>query len=148
MTNASGLSGWYRSLVSPNTLASRHHKAGFGASAELSGGSDQWMLLRMSALAFFLLMLLAMSALRRADELGADAFAIEFSGEDHGAAQYFAFIDDARQYSDGHLIQESDSRNTKKYTRTVRALQVVLRLLSTHPSHQERLEFMRSQLVT
>ena len=101
-----------------------------GAVAELSGGSDPWMLVRMAALGFFLLMLLGISALRRHDELNADAFAVAYLGDVQGAEQYFSFVEDSRQPNGAH-----------RFVRTF------LRPLRSHPAHHERLQFMRAQII-
>lgn len=102
-----------------------------GAVTELSGGSDPWMLVRLSALGFFLLMLLGISALKRHDELNADAFAVAYLGDIRGAEQYFAFVEEShRTYSAQRFIQ------------------TIIRPLRSHPTHHERLQFMRAQLGT
>lgn len=100
-----------------------------GAVAELSGGSDQWGYLRWLPLVGFLLVLMGISALRRADERRADAFAVAYLGEVRGAEQYFAFTDAA-----GH------GTSSDKLFRTV------LWPIRTHPSHSERLRFMSKRL--
>ena len=102
-----------------------------GALAELSGRSDPWMLVRMAALGFFLLMLLGISALRRNDEFNADAFAISYLGDVQGAEQYFSFVEASRQTIGTH-----------------RFVQIFIRPLRSHPSHHERLQSMRAQLGT
>lgn len=102
-----------------------------GAVTELSGGSDPWMLVRMSALGFFLVMLLGISALNRHDELTADAFTVAYLGDIRGAEQYFSFVEEShRTYSAQRFVQ------------------AVIRPLRSHPTHHERLQFMRAQLGT
>ena len=100
-----------------------------GAAAELSGGNDQWTGLRVLTMVGFALILVGISALRRADERRADAFTVAYLGEVKGAEQYFAFTDAAR-----------------RDTSSDRLFRTILWPIRTHPSHSDRLRFMHSQL--
>lgn len=102
-----------------------------GVVAELSGGSDPWILVRPAALASFLLMLLGINALRRYDELNADAFAVAYLGAVRGAEQYFSFVEESRQTHNAH-----------------RFVQAILQPLRSHPAPHKRLQFMRAQFIT
>lgn len=100
-----------------------------GAVADLSGGTDPWGFLGLMTMGVFVLALVGISALRRADERRADVFATAYLGEVRGAEQYFAFTSNARRGSSAD-----------------RFFRAVLWPLRTHPSHRERLRLMREQL--
>ena len=100
-----------------------------GGVGELSGGSDQWGYPRLLTMLGFVLVLVGISALRRADERRADRFAVAYLGELKGAEQYFAFTEAAGRGTSSDLL-----------------FRTVLWPIRTHPSHSERLRFMSNQL--
>lgn len=98
--------------------------------ADLSGVSSHWITASTVAMISFLLSLLWVSALRRADERRADRFAASFLGDVQGAEEYFAFTNAARSIP----------------TRVERLGRAVMWPLRLHPSHSERLELMRAEV--
>ena len=98
--------------------------------ADLSGASSHWAPVSTAAMMSFLLSLLWISALRRADERRADEFAAAFMGHVQGAEEYFAFTNAARATP----------------TRTERLGRAVMWPLRLHPSHRERLQLMRAKV--